>query len=132
MCVRVCLLACSVSVPLEREEKSSERCTDSVWFAFHKRETESAYQVNALRLPSSWLLKISATKCILGGVCSGSLTCYQTQTDVAHQTCYHTKSQYTDTRPTSICTDNYNVRYPTWQLIPQDQFLSKWYNPAVT
>ena len=40
-----------------------------------------------------------------GRICSDKLTCYHTEIEDADQTFYFTRSQYTDTRPTSPSTD---------------------------
>ena len=47
-----------------------------------------------------WLLSISQ-----GRICSDSLTCCHTEIEVADQTFYLTRSQYTDTGPTSPSAD---------------------------
>ena len=41
----------------------------------------------------------------LGRICSDNFTCCHAETEVAYQTYYLTKSQYTDTKPTSPGTD---------------------------
>ena len=43
-------------------------------------------------------------------ICSHHFTCCHTETEVADQASYLTQSQYTDTEPTSLSTDPYNVR----------------------
>ena len=42
-------------------------------------------------------------------VCSDNCMCCHTETDIAHQTCHLTQSQYTDTWPTSLSADPVNT-----------------------
>ena len=46
-------------------------------------------------------------------ICSDNCTCYHTEMAVADQTCYLTKSQCTDTRPTTL--RSYHMMAGTWQ-----------------
>ena len=60
-----------------------------------------------------------------GRICSYNITCCHTEMKVADQTFYLTQSQYTDTGPTSPCTDP--ISPGAWQGSHWSEFLSHWY-----
>ena len=53
----------------------------------------------------SYLSSLQNTSVSQGQICSDNCTCCNTQIEAADQTFYLTRSQYTDTRPTSPSAD---------------------------
>ena len=57
------------------------------------------------RLLVACLFNVLASSVSQGQICSDNFRCCHTEIEVADQTFHLTQSQYTDTRPTSPCTD---------------------------